>query len=88
MILPCYNYNHNYGVCLKDANGKANGSAPSALVAYFLGMGFSREMVFRAIKEIGNDNNNTIPHLLRLHFASFVSTVAVSFRGHRFGANS
>jgi hypothetical protein len=51
-------------------------------------MGFSREMVFRAIKEIGNDNNNTFPHLLRLHFASFVSTVAVSFRGHRFGANS
>uniref|UniRef100_A0A0E0J5Z3 DNA (cytosine-5-)-methyltransferase n=1 Tax=Oryza nivara TaxID=4536 RepID=A0A0E0J5Z3_ORYNI len=51
---------------LMDANGKANGSAPSALVAYFLGMGFSREMVFRAIKEIGNDNNNTFPHLLQL----------------------
>ncbi len=35
-------------------------------MAYFLGMGFSREMVFRAIKEIGNDNNNTFPHLLQL----------------------
>uniref|UniRef100_A0A0D3HHA5 DNA (cytosine-5-)-methyltransferase n=1 Tax=Oryza barthii TaxID=65489 RepID=A0A0D3HHA5_9ORYZ len=49
---------------LQDANGKANGSAPSALVAYFLGMGFSREMVFRAIKEIGDTDSEQILELL------------------------
>uniref|UniRef100_A0A0E0IX23 DNA (cytosine-5-)-methyltransferase n=1 Tax=Oryza nivara TaxID=4536 RepID=A0A0E0IX23_ORYNI len=49
---------------LMDANGKANGSAPSALVAYFLGMGFSREMVFRAIKEIGDTDLEQILELL------------------------
>ncbi|EEC67524.1 hypothetical protein OsI_34820 [Oryza sativa Indica Group] len=49
---------------LMDANGKANGSAPSALVAYFLGMGFSREMVFRAIKEIGDTDSEQILELL------------------------
>ncbi|EEC82678.1 hypothetical protein OsI_27322 [Oryza sativa Indica Group] len=49
---------------LMDANGKANGSTPSALVAYFLGMGFSREMVFRAIKEIGDTDSEQILELL------------------------
>lgn len=44
--------------CLKDANGKANGSG--ALVAEFMGMGFPKEMILKAIKEIGNDNNNLV----------------------------
>jgi hypothetical protein len=42
----------------QDANGKANGSG--ALVAEFMGMGFPKEMILKAIKEIGNDNNNLV----------------------------
>uniref|UniRef100_J3LJ60 DNA (cytosine-5)-methyltransferase DRM2 n=1 Tax=Oryza brachyantha TaxID=4533 RepID=J3LJ60_ORYBR len=48
----------------EDANGKANGSAPPALVADFMGMGFPKEMVLKAIKEIGDTDTEQLLELL------------------------
>uniref|UniRef100_A0A0E0J4V8 DNA (cytosine-5)-methyltransferase DRM2 n=1 Tax=Oryza nivara TaxID=4536 RepID=A0A0E0J4V8_ORYNI len=46
----------------QDANGKANGSG--ALVAEFMGMGFPKEMILKAIKEIGDTDTEQLLELL------------------------
>uniref|UniRef100_A0A0D9VNI1 DNA (cytosine-5)-methyltransferase DRM2 n=1 Tax=Leersia perrieri TaxID=77586 RepID=A0A0D9VNI1_9ORYZ len=48
----------------QDANGRANGAAPSALVAEFVSMGFTKEMVMRAVKEIGDTDSDQLVELL------------------------
>ncbi|XP_010237197.1 DNA (cytosine-5)-methyltransferase DRM2 [Brachypodium distachyon] len=48
-----------------DANGWANGDAPStSLVEEYVGMGFPKEMVLKAIKEIGHNDANALLELL------------------------
>ena len=48
----------------KDADGMANGATPSAsLVGMYVEMGFPKEMVLKAIKEIGNTSSSQF-HLI------------------------
>uniref|UniRef100_A0ACD5XGT8 Uncharacterized protein n=1 Tax=Avena sativa TaxID=4498 RepID=A0ACD5XGT8_AVESA len=49
----------------QDSNGWANGEAPSdSLVEEYVGMGFSKDMVIKGIKEIGHSDANALLELL------------------------
>ncbi|KAM0842880.1 hypothetical protein ACQ4PT_058059 [Festuca glaucescens] len=49
----------------QDPNGRANGEAPpNSLVEGYVGMGFTREMVVKGIKQIGYSDSNALLELL------------------------
>ncbi|KQK24054.1 hypothetical protein BRADI_1g77873v3 [Brachypodium distachyon] len=65
----------------QDTNGRPNGEAlPASLVEEYVGMGFPKDMVLKAIKQIGNLSSNNFHFICLVLFAPCVSTDSFAFR--------
>ena len=86
LLLPCYYYDFCFDICScdcpKDSNGWTNRQAPStSLVDGYMGMGFSKEMVLKGIKEIGNAKINKF-HFICYKYLHLLFKPSILLSGH------